>query len=111
MWFDAKAALAKIEREAGHPATLATSATSVVEKVPQVAKVAEVAAADPPKRKSAEIIILEAIRTGNHRHGPVAKAAGIGATKVYQEIDRMLRAGLIAQAIDGKLSELQSEDE
>jgi len=105
MWFDPKAALAKIEREAGHPATSATPATSVVEKVPQVAEVAEVAAPEPPKRKTAEIVIIEAISAGNLRHGPVAKASGLGATKTYQEIDRMLHAGLIAQAQDGKLSE------
>ena len=65
MWFDPKAALAKIEREAGHPATSATPATSAVEKGPQVAEVAEVAAPKLPKRETAEIVILEAIRAGN----------------------------------------------
>ena len=55
MWFDPKAALAKIEREADPPATSATSATSTVEKGPQVAEVAEVAAPQPGKREIAGV--------------------------------------------------------
>ena len=98
MWFDAKAALAKIEMEAAYTATSATSEAEKAKKVPQIAEVAEVAAPEPPKQKTAEIVILDASRAGHLRHGPVAKSSGLGATKTYQEIDRMLHAGLIDQA-------------
>ncbi len=59
MWFDAKAALAKIEMEAGTPATSATSATSTGQKVKNglsCSNVADVAAPHHPKQ-----YILDAI--------------------------------------------------
>jgi len=65
MWFDPKAALAKIEREAGHPATSATPATSAVKKGPQVAEVAEVAALSLGERILAAIPTLLTGRPGH----------------------------------------------
>ncbi len=50
MWFDAKAALAKLEREDWIPASPASSASSVGENVPQLAELAELAAPPHPEQ-------------------------------------------------------------
>ena len=55
-------------------------------------------------RQSPDTLILTAVRSGNHRPGPIAIATGLGATRAYQTINRMLSEGLIHQAKDGILS-------
>ncbi len=50
MWFDAKAALAKLEREDWTPASPASPASSVGENVPQLAELAELAAPPHPEQ-------------------------------------------------------------
>ncbi len=101
MWFDVQAALAEIE---GPPR--ATTA----ESPPRVAHVAHVAR--PPALKSEnayragqdpEAAILDAIRGGNHRPGPIATATGRGVTVTYQVLDRLIAEGRVAQARDGEL--------
>ncbi len=78
MWFDVQAALAEIE---GAPRAIAT------EPPPHVAHVAHVAR--PPALKSenapragqdAVTAILDAIRDGKRRPGPIATATGRGVT-------------------------------
>ena len=76
MWFDPKAALAKIESEAGPPATSATSATLTVENGHQVAEVAEVAAPQPAQRILAALPILLA---GRPSHELVAAKQAVTA--------------------------------
>ncbi len=51
-----------------------------------------------------EAVIVETIRSGNIRPGPVATATGFGATVSYQLIDRLVQQGRIRQAKDGSLS-------
>ena len=103
MWFDVQAALAEIE---GAP-----RATTTAEHPPHVAHVAHVAR--PPARKSenapragqdAVTAILDAIRGGNQRPGPIATATGRGVTVTYQLLDRLIAEGSVAQARDGELS-------
>ncbi len=102
MWFDVQAALAEIE---GARCAIAA------DPPPHVAHVAHVAR--PPARKSenapragqdAVTAILDAIRGGNQRPGPIATATGRGATVTYQLLDRLIAEGSVAQARDGELS-------
>lgn len=51
-----------------------------------------------------ETVVVETIRAGNTRPGPVAIATGYGATVSYQLIDRLVQQGRIQQAKDGSLS-------
>jgi hypothetical protein len=74
------------------------------EKQSYVAKVAEVAASQPQNQKSAEVIILDAVRAGKRSHGTVARTSMLGVTRTYQEIDKLRDNGKIHQASDGKLS-------
>ena len=69
MWFDAKAALAKIEMEAGPPATSATSATSTGQKVKNglsCSNVADVAA--PPHPETLILAAIPILLTGRPNH-------------------------------------------
>ncbi len=102
MWFDVQAALAEIE---GPPR--ATTA----ESPPRVAHVAHVAR--PPALKSenapragqdTEAAILDAIRDGKRRPGPIATATGRGVTVTYQLLDRLVAGGSVTQARDGELT-------
>ncbi|MCP4182433.1 MAG: hypothetical protein GY761_03835 [Hyphomicrobiales bacterium] len=105
MYFDVRAALLKIER--GIPATSATPATQErkqPKKQPRVANVAEVAASQLKNQKSAEVIILDAVRAGNWSPGMIARASRLGTTKAYQEIEKLRSEGKIHQARDGVLT-------
>ncbi len=51
-----------------------------------------------------EAVVVETIRAGNTRPGPVAIATGYGATVSYQLIGRLVQQGRIEQAKDGSLS-------
>ncbi len=102
MWFDVRAALAEIES--------APRAETAAEPLPRVAHVAHVAR--PPALKSenapstgqeAEAVILDAIRDGKRRPGPIATATGRGVTVTYQLLDRLIAEGRVAQARDGEL--------
>jgi hypothetical protein len=104
MYFDVRAALLEIEGTT--PATPATSATpqpEMSQNTPGVAEVAEVAASQSENRKSAEVIILDAVRAGNWSPGMVARASRLGVTMACQEIDKLRDNGKIHQASDGKL--------
>ena len=106
MWFDVQAALAEIES-----APRATTATTAAKPPPHVAHVAHVAR--PPALKSenayragqdAKAAILDAIRGGKRRPGPIATATGRGVTVTYQLLDRLIAGGSVAQAREGELS-------
>ncbi len=55
-----------------------------------------------------EAVIVETIRAGNIRPGPVATATGFGATVSYQLIDRLVQQGRIRQAKDGTLTAVEA---
>ena len=55
-------------------------------------------------QRSAEIVILAAIRAGNHRPGAIATETRMGATAAYQTLDRMREAGLVTVARDGHVT-------
>jgi hypothetical protein len=55
-------------------------------------------------QKSAEVIILDAVRAGNWSPGMIARASRLGVTKAYQEIDKLRSEGKIHQARDGVLT-------
>lgn len=57
-----------------------------------------------------EAAIVETIRAGNTRPGPVAIATGYGATVSYQLIDRLVQQGRIQQAKGGALSVIEEAD-
>ncbi len=103
MWFDVQAALAEIE---GAP-----RATTAAEPPPHVAHVAHVARPQalkpenaPRAGQDAKAAILDAIRDGKRRPGPIATATGRGVTVTYQLLDRLVAGGSVAQARDGELS-------
>ncbi len=103
MWFDVQAALAEIE---GAPRV-----TTAAEPPPRVAHVAHVARPQalifgnaPRAGQEAVTAILDAIRGGKRRPGPIATATGRGVTVTYQLLDRLIAEGRVAQARDGKLS-------
>jgi hypothetical protein len=50
-------------------------------------------------------LVLAAIRSGHRRPGPIARAAGLGATITHQTIEALRAAGRITQARDGELTE------
>lgn len=58
-----------------------------------------------------EAVVVETIRAGNTRPGPVATATGLGATVSYQLIDRLIQQGRIQQAKDGALSVIEESGE
>ncbi len=110
MKFDVAAAVAEVLSETQTPATVATVATERPKSQPEresSSKVAEVAATRVSKTKTKEdreAVVVETIRAGNIRPGPVATATGFGATVSYQLIDRLVQQGRIRQAKDGSLS-------
>jgi hypothetical protein len=48
--------------------------------------------------------VLNAVRDGAKRPGPVAVKAGLGATVTYRLIDRLIADGRLSIARDGALS-------
>lgn len=97
MWFDVSAALKTIT--AGK-ATLAP----VPSPPAKLAEVAGIAAPLAPKSDD-EAAILLAIGAGRHRPGAIATATKLGATRVYQLLDKMRDAGRVHVAPDGHISE------
>jgi hypothetical protein len=100
-----------VEIESGAKAGKGEAVPLHCQAPPRVAHVAHVArppAPEPekphPNEQGAEIVILAAIRAGNHRPGPIARESGLGATLTYQAIDRMQRADRIEVARDGLIS-------
>lgn len=111
MWFDARAALAEIQRREARRANQHTAIAAPSETLSGVANVAGVAAPVPLKavirpsdEQGAEPAILAAIRAGNRTPGSIATATRLGATAVYQALARMQVAGHVARARDGTLS-------
>ena len=112
MYFDVRKALLEIEaRDAATPATLATQNNKQDEKPSNVAEVASVAVAKPQSQKTAEIIILDAVRAGNRRHGPASRASGLGTTNGYNEIERLRSNGKLHCAKDGLLTVVEDGDD
>ncbi len=100
MWFDAQAALAKIERKPPPPATPATSATNPPAVGARVAVVADVAgpasACENLSGGEDAAALLELLaREGPQTYGAAAVALGIGATQAWRAEAELLRAGLI----------------
>ena len=102
MWFDVQAALAEIEGAPG---------VTTAESPPRVAHVAHVARPQalksensPRAGQEAVTAILDAIRGGKRRPGPIATATGSGVTVTYQLLDRLIAEGRVAQAREGELS-------
>jgi hypothetical protein len=102
MWFDVQAALAEIE---GAPRA------AMAEPPPHVAHVAHVARPPAPKSENAhragqdaKAAILNAIRGGKRRPGPIATTTGRGVTATYQLLDRLIAEGSVALTRDGALS-------
>jgi hypothetical protein len=96
MWFDVSAALNTL-----------TAGEAPLAPVPyppaKVAEVAEVAAPLAPKLDD-EAAILLAIGAGRHRPGAIATATKLGATRVYQLLDKMQADGRIHVARDGQIT-------
>ena len=101
MWFDARKALAEIERDGLPPATSATSATNPDRaRWLRVAVVAGVAGPGPvrsetrPDQDAAALLALLE-REGPHTYGAAAVALGIGATRAWRAEAELRRAGRI----------------
>ena len=77
--------------------------TNIPENPSRIAEVAGVAVAEGQSQKTAEIIILDAVRAGNRRHGPASRASGLGTTNGYNEIERLRSTGKLHCAKDGLL--------
>lgn len=131
MIFDAYAALAKIQHQGTTPATSATlrhtptsGRTKGAQTHPKLAEcrnvanvavgrgeISKTASSSPPPQKSAEVLALDAIRTGYVRHGVVATKTMLGATVTYRLLDRLIAEGRVAQAKDGTLSIITERQE
>jgi DNA-binding transcriptional ArsR family regulator len=97
MWFDVTPSLFAL---AGQGTTNAALPSEPQNRNPsKVAEVAEVAEVAGPRDA-----ILAAIRAGNRRPEPIATATKLGATAVYQELDRMRAAGLVTVSRDGTIA-------
>ena len=55
----------------------------------------------PLSEQIGEQRIIQAIRSGANRHGPIAVASGLGATRTYQLIEQMKASGRLAIKPDG----------
>jgi hypothetical protein len=107
MWFDARKALAELERDRPSTATHATSATNPVSRLAGVASVAGAAGARPPESRIAPRIwangmhpdaatLAEALRLrGPTTYGSAASALGWTATRAWQAEARLRAAGLV----------------
>ena len=100
MWFDARKALAEIERDGPPPATSATPATNPTARLAPVAIVADVAGPRPvhsetqPDQDAAALLALLE-REGPHTYGAAAVILGIGATRAWRAEAELRRAGRI----------------